>query len=221
VAEVSVKVHQAGLDPGSKQVWLHTETTVGLSDGSARPGVSVTHFINGAQAFEAVTDDFGVAKYEGGVSADLFRASGNMINVRIKGSSKGASEGIALLAESTARIVEARDYRVSEREGNRFSYEYREVSLVVAVRLSLRDFKQPAGARFRVNVGGQDMGEYYTGADGTFTLTRTFPYEVETWHRQSGADERSGAPPVRVSQTSPLVITFPGLPETLAIRVNA
>ena len=212
-------MHKAALDAAAGKVWLHIDAAVGMSDGSTRPGIVATHFLNGKQGPDAATDDFGVATLQAHISPEMVRIGDqNTLSVRVRGSIASASIPVAMLEESSA-LYRCDDDYVKHKDYTSFSEERRSRSISVAVTLSKRDFRDIDGVRIVAHLGGASFGEGVTNADGVCNISKVISYTIKTRYRDSGKQVID--PSKDFPSLSTMVVSVAGFPGDYRIRAKS
>lgn len=220
VNEMAVKVHKVALDAATGQIWLHTEAAVGMSDGSTRPGVVVTHFFNGKQGPEATTDDFGVATLQTHVAPDLISlGEPNTLTIRVRGSIKSASESFSLLTGSSASVystsecIKSRDYYAYSGDDYKWIVE-------VTVRLSKADFTSVSGVKVAGLLGGSRFSEGVTDNEGVCVLHHQRRFNIKTREGRGSNPDRTIDTSEGFPEPTTAKVQLIGFPDDYCIRVK-
>jgi actin-like ATPase involved in cell morphogenesis len=222
VTELDLQFHRAVIDAQAKQIAVHAEAMIGLSDGSSQPGVSVSFFVNGKPCIEVPSDEFGRAVLQTGLPPELFVAGVNNIAARVKGSGKTAKASFPLLkSSSVSRLGYRREkWRTGSDYNDRRDVDYEE-SIELEVRLAANDFTAVSGIQCGVLLKGDDTDSIsrslVTDAEGLGRVRVTRNYESEeVWICTSwlGRGEKGA----ELNKIREAYVTLIGFPESFCLH---
>jgi len=173
--KVMIPALQALLDPPTQTVTVRAEVKTAFSDGTAGDGVPVTFFLNGNRIGDVQTDDFGVARLDHPIPANIFTMNWKVdeLTARVRGFAKEASVKVQVLSKMLTLQVSHRWGRITQRTAYRHNWRFDELELTVHVfRIDPPGFAIPTeGIVVSVERLQADGGQFETLALGTLDST--------------------------------------------------
>jgi len=174
LAELSLKLHRAVLDPLAKATLIHAEAKTGFSDGTVEPGLTVSYFLNGIRIQDVQTDDFGLAVLHQKFPPDRFLPDENELAVRVRGAARDAKAQFRLLPSFTLKSIET--------QGGRFNSGPPEdkwtftVTIRAEARIHRSDVTDPAGVSVVFFLNGKRICETKTDELGCASLAHQLTF---------------------------------------------